>query len=110
MSLEDRIAAAVTPIVAELAADVYTGDAREYCVYNMTEIPIAFGDGRPRAIRYLVQVHWYFPLRRDPRETKRTLRAALGGLQGCTWPTVEDAGDREGGHLVFEFEAVDGGV
>lgn len=111
MSLEERIAAAVTPIVAEFAVDVYTGDAQEYCVCNATEIPGAFGDGRPRAVRYLVQLHWYFPpRRRDPRDVKRRLRAALGGLRGCTWPTVEDASDREGGHLVFEFEAVDGDV
>jgi len=110
MSLGERIVDAVTPIVAECAANVYTGDAQEYCVYNMTEIPTAFGDNRPRAIRYLVQVHWYFSLRRDSRTGKRALRGALGRLRGCTWPTVEDAGDREGGHLVFEFEAVDGEV
>ena len=110
MSLEERIKEAVTPIVPEFAADVYTGDADSYCVFNATEIPDWFGDNRPRAIRHMAQLHWYFQMRTDPRDTKRALRAAVGGLRGCTWPTVTDATDRDGGHLVFEFQAVDGDV
>ena len=110
MSLEERIWEAVTPIVPEFAADVYTGDADSYCVLNATEMPEGFGDDRPRAIRYLAQLHWYFPLRTDPRSTKRALREAIGGLRGCTWPTVTDATDQAGGHLVLEFQAVDGAV
>ena len=110
MSLEERIRETVTPIVPEFAADVYTGDADSYCVLNATEMPESFGNNRPRAIRYLVQLHWYFPMRTDPRDTKRALRAAIGGLRGCTCPTVTDATDRDGGHLVFEFQAVDGAV
>lgn len=110
MSLEERIREAVTPIVTEFAADVYTGDSDSYCVLNATEMPDSFGNNRPRAIRYLVQLHWYFPMRTDPRSTKRSLRAAIGGLSVCTWPTVTDAGDLDGGHLVFEFQTVDGDV
>ena len=110
MSLEERIRTAVTPIVPEFAADVYTGDADSYCVFNATEMPEGFGDDRPRAIRYLAQLHWYFPLRTDPRATKRALRAAISGLQGCTTPSVVPATDQDGGHLVFEFQAVDGEV
>ena len=52
MSLEERIKTAVTPVVPEFAADVYTGDADSYCVLNATEMPDGFGDNRPRAIRY----------------------------------------------------------
>ena len=110
MSLEERIKTAVTPIVPEFATDVYTGDADSYCVFNATETPDSFGNNRPHAIRYLVQLHWYFPLRTDPSATKRSLRAAIGALRCCTWPTVTDAGDLTGGHLVFEFQAVDGDV
>ena len=110
MSLEERIREAVTPIVPEFAANVYTGDADSYCVFKATEMPDSFGNNRPRAIRYLAQLHWYFPLRTDPRATTRALRAAIGGLRGCTWPTVTDATDRDGGHLVLEFQAVDGAV
>ena len=123
MSLEERIREAVMPIVPEFAADMYTGDADSYCVLNATEMPEGFGDDRPRAIRYLAQLHWYFPLRSDPRDVKRqiplrtdprsnkrALREAIGGLRGCTWPTVTDATDQTGGHLVLEFQAVDGAV
>lgn len=110
MSLSERIKEAVTPIVPEFAADVYTGKENSYCVFNATEMPGGFGNNRPRAIRYLAQLHWHFPLRTDPTKTKRSLRAAIGGLRGCTWPTVTDAGDLDGGHLVFEFQAVDGEV
>lgn len=110
MSLEERIKTAVTPIVPEFAPDVYTGDADSYCVFNATEMPDGFGNNRPRAIRYLVQLHWYFPLRKDPRATKKALRAAVGGLRGCTIPSVVPATDKDGGHLVFEFQAVDGDV
>lgn len=110
MSLEERIREAVTPIVTEFAADVYTGDSDSYCVLNATEMPDSFGNNRPRAIRYLMQLHWYFPMRTDPMSTKRALRAAIGGLSVCTWPTVTDAGDLDGGHLVFEFQTVDGDV
>lgn len=110
MSLEERIKEAVTPIVPEFAVDVYTGDKDSYCVFNATEMPDSFGNNRPRAIRYLVQLHWYFPLQTDPRATKRELRATVGGLRGCTWPAVTDAGDKDGGHLVFEFDAIEGTV
>ena len=50
MSLEERIREAVTPIVPEFAADVYTGDADSYCVLNATEMPDGFGDDRPSGI------------------------------------------------------------
>ena len=110
MSLEERIREAVTPIVPEFAADVYTGDADSYCVLNATETPDVFGDDQPWAIRYMAQLHWYFPLRIDPRAVKRKLRSAIGYLDGCTWPIVTDASDLDGGHLVFEFQSVDGDV
>lgn len=110
MSLEERIKETVTPIVPEFATDVYTGDADSYCVLNATEMPDSFGNNRPHAIRYLVQLHWYFPLRTDPRATKRALRAAISGLRGCTTPSVVPDTDKDGGHLVFEFQAVDGAV
>ena len=110
MSLGDRIVAAVTPIVPVCMANVYTGDAEEYCEYNATEIPDAYGGNRPWAIRYLVQLHWYFPLRSDPRAVKRQIRQAVMAQTGFTCPTVTDASDLDSGHLVFEFEAVDGEV
>lgn len=110
MSIEAAIIDAVTPIVAVCVPTLYEGDAAEYCEMNMEEIPTAHGDDVPHAIRYLVQLHYYFPpVGHNPNATKKALRRALGGLGG-TWPTITNASDEVSGHLVFEFEMVDGDV
>ena len=107
MSVGEKICSAVRPIVHEIMAGSYTGDADSYCTYNMSEQPMAFGDDTPWVIRYLIQLHWYAPLGINPTATKRALRAAILGA-GFTAPVVEDASDLDGIHLVFEFEDVDG--
>lgn len=109
--LDDRIRAAAEPLVAVCVPDLYTGDEKEYCTYNYNEIPTAFGNGRPHAMRYLVQVHWFLPLKRRPHPKKKKLCRALGVMQRCvTWPTIENASDELGQHYVYEFQAVDGEV
>lgn len=106
--LDDIIRAAVDPLVAVCVPDLYTGDEEEYCTYNYNEIPAAFGDNRPHAMRYLVQVHWFLPLKKRPQPKKRKLARALGTMQRCvTWPTIENATDELGQHYVYEFQAVD---
>lgn len=106
--LEERIQAAVTPIVPELAENVYTGGADEYCTWNASEIPQAFGDGMAHRIKYLVQVHWFLPKERRPYAKKQALRRALMGTPGFTAPTIVPGGDGDGQHYVFEFEALGG--
>lgn len=106
--IEERIRLAVTPHVKELAPTIYLGAAEEYCTWNATEVPQAFGDGRAHRVKYLVQVHWFLPLRRRPYAKKQALRRALMGTPGFTAPTVTDATDGEGQHYVFEFEALGG--
>lgn len=106
--LDDKIRAAVEPLVPMCVPGLYTGEAEEYCTFNYTEIPGAFGDSRPHVIRYLVQVNWFLPLKRRPKPKKEQLRRALGTMQRCvTWPTIEDASDELGQHYVYEFQAVD---
>lgn len=105
--LDDKIRAAVEPLVPVCVPDLYTGDAEEYCTYNYNEIPAAFGNNRPHAVRYLVQVHWFLPLKKRPHPKKRKLVRALGGIQAATWPTVVNASDELGQHFVYEFEAVE---
>lgn len=108
MSVEAVVIDAVTPIVAECVASLYSGEAAEYCEVTLEEIPTAHGDDGPHAIRYLVQVHYYFPnVNFNPHANKRALRRALGALDG-TWPTITNASDEVSGHLVFEFEMMDG--
>lgn len=105
--LDDKIRAAVEPLVPVCAPDLYTGDEKEYCTYNYNEIPGAFGDNRPHVTRYLVQVHWFLPLKRRPQPKKRKLSRALASIPLTTWPVVENATDELGQHYVYEFQAVD---
>ena len=108
--LDDQIRAAVEPLVGVCVPGIYTGDAEEYCTYNYNEIPAAFGDNRPHAVRYLVQVHWFLPLKQRPHPKKKALRRALLAVRGFGAPEIEDASDELGQHYVYEFEAVDGDV
>lgn len=106
--IDNNIQAAIKPLVAVCVPDFYTGSEKEYCTYNYTEIPAAFGDGRPHAVRYLVQVHWFLPLKKRPHPKKRELGRALGAMQQCvTWPTITNASDELGQHYVYELQAVD---
>lgn len=105
--LDNRIRAAVEPLVAVCVPNLYTGEAEEYCTYNYNEIPWAFGDNRPHVTRYLVQVHWFLPLKRRPHPKKRQLARALASIPLTTWPVIENATDELGQHYVYEFQAAD---
>lgn len=115
MSIDDRIQAAVKPVIPTCVPKQYGGNATEYCVYNYTEFPDNFGDDDPECIRYQVQVHWLFPWQPNisadaaVQVKKRAIRKALADA-GFTWPTVTPAGDNEWEHFVFECELCDGEV
>lgn len=108
MSIGERIKSAVAPIVPEVSADTYSGNAQTYCTWNATEIPTAHADNEPHAIQYLAQLHLFMPFRANPTQIKRQLRRALLDA-GFTAPTVEtvEASEAEGRHIVFEFEGVE---
>ena len=72
MSIGERIKGAVAPIVPEVAADTYTGDADTYCTWNATEIPTAHADNEPHAIHYLALLHLRV---RDSSPQQRTAAA-----------------------------------
>lgn len=108
--LEDKIRAAVEPLVPVCVPDFYTEDAEEYCTFNYNEIPAGFGDNVPHQVRYLVQVHWFLPLKKRPHPKKKDLRRALLAVRGFSAPEIVNANDEQGQHYVYEFEAVDGEV
>ena len=109
MSINSTIRAAVTPIVPICVPDQYDGMATEYCTFNYSEIPDSFGDDSPHAIRYLVQLHYFFPTGANPYAKKKQLKNALLNA-GFTYPSVTNASDGDGQHNVFECEYVDGDV
>ena len=39
MTIDERITAAVTPVVPEVAPQIYEGSALTYCTYNYDEMP-----------------------------------------------------------------------
>lgn len=108
--IDEKIQGAVTPLVPVCVPNLYTGDEKEYCTFNYSELPEDFGDNLPHAVRYLVQVHWFLPLKVRPHPKKRELRRALMGVEGFTAPEIIDASDGEGQHYVYEFEAWDGEI
>lgn len=110
MNIDERIRAAVLPVVPICEPGFYDGEATTYCTFNMNEIPTAHGDDAPKLIRYLIQLHFFAPGGRRPpttRETRRALcRAVLAA--GFTYPEVTNASEKEWQHYVLEFEGVDG--
>ena len=109
MSLNTIIRAAITPIVPECVPDQYTGTETEYCTFNYSEIPDAFGDESPEAIRYLVQLHYFLPTGTNPYTKKKQLKNALMNA-GFTYPSVTNASDSDGQHYVLEVEYCDGDI
>ena len=106
MSIEERLIAAVTPIVPVCVHGVYTGTADVYCTFNLSQTPDSFGDNEPEVLRCSGMLHLYMPVTGDPRTPRRQLRWALRRAE--LWVTaVEDASDEDCVHLVFEFEALD---
>ena len=109
MSINSTIRAAITPIVPECVPDQYSGTATEYCTFNYSEIPDAFGDESPEAIRYLVQLHYFLPTGANPYAKKKQLKNALLSA-GFAYPSVTNASDSDGQHYVLESEYCDGDV
>ena len=105
MTVNARIIAAVTPIVAVCVPDSYDGEAEIYCTFNGNAVPVGFGDNRPRARRWLLQLHFYCPKGYDSLASRLSLCRALHGA-GFTYPTEENASDGDGQHYVLEFEGL----
>ena len=112
MSIEERIRAAVLPIVPICEPDLYEGGAEVYCTFNINEIPIAFGDDAPRYTRCLIQLHLFAPGWPKPPSTRKLRRQLCRAVleAGFTYPEVNDASEKEAQHYVLEFEGTDGGV
>lgn len=104
-TIDELLVATVTPVVPEVQADRYTGDAPEYCTFNYTEDADAIGDDGSGETVYYIQLHYLLPLGRDGYATRRRLRDAVVAA-GFTRPTVTNASDDTDQHWVLEFEGV----
>ena len=119
MSINEKIIAAVSPVVLTCVPEPYDPDsgeaASEYCTFSYSEEPDGFGDDAPEVIRYLISVIYHAPLHRSSGETNNTL-ATRKALQqaifnaGFSYPTVYNLTDEYGQRFTFEFEGFDGEV
>ena len=116
MSVNSIIKTALQPLIPNpdpatptVTADIYKGTAREYITFNYTELPELHAEGKPNIIRYLIQIHWWLPLKTSITAKKKQIKNALKNA-GFTYPSVVNASDGDGQHYVFECEVFDGDV
>ncbi len=102
MSINKTLKAALGH-VAPVRADAYEGGEEVYITFGYTSIPADFGDDEPSHERFLISVHLFAPTGRNTVSLRRAIKEALAGV-GTTWPTMTNATDKDGQHLVFECE------
>lgn len=105
--LNQRIIEAVQPVAGVCVPDLYLGEQETYCTFNFTELPAGLGDNGMSAVRYLVQVHLFLPLKAESAAIRRQLRAALLAADFSP-PSITNATDEISQHYVYEFEDVGG--
>lgn len=112
--VEERICAAVRPIVPVIVPGTYSGPAPTYCTYNFFRSPEGFGDNRSRTAIAYIQVHLFTPggggqgAKKNPWPLARRLGRALEEA-GFTAAEMSDASDDEYQHIVLEVEGLDCG-
>lgn len=106
MSIEASIKAAVASTGYPCAANIYTGSAETYFVFNYQVIPDNFADNEPQHERYLVQLHLYAPHTLNTATIRKTIRGLI--KSAFTAPSEMAASDELNQHYVYEFEVLDG--
>ena len=111
MTLNEKIIAAVSPVVPVCVPDILVTEAGEtpperYCTFNYTELPEGIGDNAACLTRALVQVHYFAPLKASTLAVWHALRDAIAAVDDFTLPGIENATDATGQHYVLEFDAV----
>lgn len=107
MSVDARITSTLGVFGYDVSNGVSFAKDKTYFAFNYTVIPADFGDDAPCHDRYLVQVHLFCPLNVNITTLKKRVRQKLFAA-GFTWPSVTDASDGNGRHIVFECEDAEG--
>ena len=107
MSVDARIMTALTPFGYDIDNAVSFTKNKTYFAFNYTVIPVDFGDDAPWHERFLVQVHFFCPLNVNITALKTSVCRALFAA-GFTWPSIMNASDENGRHIVFECEIAEG--
>lgn len=109
MSCDSALQTALRPLGLPVYPNKYTGQVLEYIVTNYTALGAAHGGDFAQAARYLVQVHYYLPDKKNPNPMLDRLRLALAAAD-FTSPDVIPAHSEHGQHYTLECEYCDGGV
>lgn len=109
MSIDAKINDAIKSVVSECKPNIYTGTAKEYCVYTYDEIPELFAESTANAKRYSINVNLYMPHGANPNAKKKAIATALKQA-GFTYPEITNASDSDGQHYSFDCEVTDGEI
>lgn len=104
MSINSTVKAALDP-VAPVKADTYEGDEAVYITFGYASIPDGYADDAPEYERYLLSVHLFAPIGYNTLKKRKAIKRALSGIAE-TYPSMVNASDKEGQHLIFECELV----
>lgn len=107
MTVDEKIRTALIGFGDPVENSVYQGTAKQYYTFNYSTLGIDFGDDAPQHERYLVQVHFFAPLKVNVTSRVRQTKKALADA-GFTWPETVNNTDDDGRHIVFECEIAEG--
>ena len=109
MSCDSALQAALRPLGLPVFPNKYSGPELEYIVTNYTMLGAAHGGDFAQAARYLVQVHYYLPDKKNPNPTLEAICLALAAAD-FTSSDVTPAHSEHGQHYAIECDYCDGGV
>lgn len=107
MSFDAMIVAALEPFGFDVENGVSFSKDKTYFAFTYSTIPADYADDAPCHERYLVSVHFFCSLSLNVTALKKGARKALFAA-GFTWPSIADASDENGRHLIFECEIAEG--
>ena len=103
MSLESDIGALVAFSGFPCVANEYNGGEESYFVFTTSTQGLLFADDRPVVDREAVSLHLHCPHSLNTVSLRKQIKIRADGA-GFTWPTEQNLSDKEGQHILFEFE------
>lgn len=99
MTINERVRAAVTPVIPDCVPGEYTGGSETYATFDVIETPDVLAEGTAHAVVATVILHWYRPKNTKVEPVRSQLVQNLL-LQGATYPTITHGAEE----ILLEFE------
>lgn len=99
MTINERVRAAVTPVIPDCVPGEYTGDSETYATFDVIETPDVLAEGTAHAVVATVVLHWYRSknIKVEPVRTQLVQNLLS---QGATYPTITHGAEE----IILEFE------